>query len=210
MGATTAARMLLSSATLMTVRYEISVVVPFADDEDAIGAAIRRLADHLRPLGLPFEILAVDEDSGDNSHAVLALLRAEVPELRVIHAPGRGRGAEAGAQRAQGRLLWIIDPDLALGTLAPVAPAVAQILAGTVDAVVVHGHFVLAHRVRALPAVTGLRGIRDARRRRLARRMAALGLRLDVQMIGPAPSARPRLFGLLAPRRPTTTTTRAS
>jgi len=29
---------------------------------------------------MSFEILAVDEDSGDNSHAVLALLRAEVPD----------------------------------------------------------------------------------------------------------------------------------
>ena len=210
MSATDAARMLLSPAARMTVRYEISVVVPFADDEDSIGTAIQRLADHLRPLDLPFEILAVDEDSGDNSHAVLALLRAQVPELRVIHAPGRGRGADAGAARAQGRLLWIIDPDVALGTLAPVAPAIGDIVAGTVDAVVVHGHFVLCNRVRALPALTGLRGSRDARRRRLARRMAAHGLRLDVQMIGPAPAARPRLFGLLAPRRPTTTTTRAS
>ncbi len=207
-----AARMLLSPGAKMSlaVRYEISVVVPFADDEDAIGTAIHRLADHLRALGHPFEILAVDEDSGDNSHAVLALLRAQVPELRVIHAPGRGRGADAGAARAQGRLLWIIDPDVALGTLAPVGPAVDDILAGTVDAVVVHGHFVVCNRVRALPALTGLRGSRDARRRRLARRMAAHGLRLDVQMIGPAPTARPRLFGLLAPRRPTTTTTRAS
>jgi glycosyltransferase involved in cell wall biosynthesis len=209
MGDTAAARMLLSRAARMSVRYEISVVVPFADDEDAIGSAIHRIADHLRPLDMPFEILAVDEDSGDNSHAVLALLRAQVPELRVVHAPGRGRGADAGAARAQGRILWIIDPDVAMSTLAPVGPAVQDILAGTVDAVVVHGHFVVANRVRALPAVSGLRGSRDARRRRLARRMAALGLRLDVQMIGPAPTARPRLFGLLAPRRTPTTTTRA-
>jgi len=210
MGATDAARMLLSRAARMEVRYEISVVVPFADDEDSIGAAIQRLADHLRPLDLPFEILAVDEDSGDNSHAVLALLRAQVPELRVVHAPGRGRGTDAGGARAQGRILWIIDPDVAMGTLAPVAPAVRDILAGTVDAVVVHDHFIVANRVRALPALAGLRGVRHARRRRLARRMAAHGLRLDVQMIGPSPAPRPRLFGLLAPRRPTTTTTRAS
>lgn len=207
MGATVAARMLLSSAALMSIRYEISVVVPFADDEDSIGTAIQRLADHLRPLDLPFEILAVDEDSGDNSHAVLALLRAQVPELRVVHAPGRGRGADAGAARAQGRALWIIDPEVALvaGALAPAAAAFAQIAAGAVDAVVVHGHHVIANRVRALPALVGLRARRDALRRRLARRMAAYGLRLDVQMIGAGPQPpRPRLFGLFAPRTPDT------
>ncbi len=193
----------------MSVRYEVSVVVPFADDEDAIGTAIQRLADHLRLLGHPFEILAVDEDSGDNSHAVLALLRAQVPELRVVHAPGRGRGADAGAARAQGRVLWIIDPDVALGSLALAAPAIEQIIAGATDAIVVHGHFIVANRVRALPALTGLRGSRDARRRRLARRMAAHGLRLDVQLIGAAPLPRPRLFGLFAPRRAGAPSTRA-
>ena len=57
--------------------------------------------------------------------------RAQVPELRVVHAPGRGRGADAGATRAQGRILWIIDPDVAMATLAPVGPAVHDILAGT-------------------------------------------------------------------------------
>lgn len=211
MSAIAAARKLLSPAALMSPRFEISVVVPFADDEDAIGTAIQRLADHLRAIGRPFEILAVDEDSGDNSHAVLALLRAQVPELRVVHAPGRGRGADAGAARAQGRVLWIIDPDVALaaGAIAPAAAAIDAIIAGAVDAVVVHGHYVVASRMRALPALAGLRGSRDARRRRLARRMAQFGLRLDVQMIGPAPAApRPRLFGLLAPRRPSASDTR--
>jgi glycosyltransferase involved in cell wall biosynthesis len=207
MDAMSAARMLLSPAALMSIRFEISVVVPFADDEDSIGTAIQRLADHLRPLELPFEILAVDEDSGDNSHAVLALLRAQVPELRVVHAPGRGRGADAGAARAQGRALWIIDPEVAMipGALTPAAAAFTQIAAGTVDAVVVHGYHVIANRVRALPALAGLRARRDALRRRLSRRMAAHGLRLDVQMIGAVPRPpKARLFGLLAPRAPDT------
>src|SRR5678810_56231 len=73
-------------------RFDVSVILPFGDDEEFVGIAVRRTAEHLRGLGLAFELLAIDEDSGDNSHAVLALLRAEVPELRVTHAPGRGRG----------------------------------------------------------------------------------------------------------------------
>ena len=76
----------------MSISYEVSVVLPFGDDEDAIGPAVQKLAAELRAMGMSFEILAVDEDSGDNSHAVLALQRARVPELRVIHAPRRGRG----------------------------------------------------------------------------------------------------------------------
>ena len=53
---------------------DVSVVVPFADDEDVIGTAVRRLASHLTEREISFEIIAVDEDSGDNSHAILALL----------------------------------------------------------------------------------------------------------------------------------------
>src|SRR3569832_2960581 len=88
-------------------RFDVSVILPFGDDEEAVGVAVRRTAEYLRNLGVAFELLAIDEDSGDNSHAVLALLRAEVPELRVTHAPGRGRGVDVGAARAQGMLLLV-------------------------------------------------------------------------------------------------------
>ena len=93
--------MLLSrEAMVESPRFDVSVILPFGDDEEAVGIAVRHTAQHLRGIDLKFEILAIDEDSGDNSHAVLALLRAEVPELRVTHAPGRGRGVDVGAGRA--------------------------------------------------------------------------------------------------------------
>ena len=63
----------------------------------------------LRGLGLSFEIIAVDEDSADNSHAVLALLRGEVPELRVTHASARGRGMPSYAV-CRGEILRSISP----------------------------------------------------------------------------------------------------
>src|SRR5215475_7944380 len=98
-------------------RFDLSVILPFGDDEEAVGITVKRTAEYLRSLGLSFEILAIDEDSGDNSHAVLALLRAEVPELRVTHAPGRGRGVDVGVARAQGTLLLVSTPDVASGAL---------------------------------------------------------------------------------------------
>ena len=126
-----AARLLLTRRAMQNGSrpnaYEVSAVVPFGDDEDVSGAAVHRLAAHLRELGLPFEILAVDEASGDNSHAVLALLRAQVPELRVLHAPGRGRGFELGIARAQGHVLWLIDPQTAVQAFAGFARAAEQI-----------------------------------------------------------------------------------
>src|SRR5690349_8791121 len=115
-------------------RLHVSVILPFGDDEEAVGIAVRRTAEHLRGLGLSFEIIAIDEDSGDNSHAVLALLRAEVPELRVTHAPGRGKGIDVGASRAQGTLLIVSTPDVASASLDGVGDACRRLLANEGDA----------------------------------------------------------------------------
>src|SRR5687767_4592895 len=119
-----------------STRYEVSVILPFGDDEDVIGSAVLATAAHLRALGLAFEILAVDEDSGDNSHAVLALMRAGVPELRVIHAAARGRGMEAGSARAQGRILWLVDAVAAVPPLDAFDRPWQRIVADEVDAVI--------------------------------------------------------------------------
>src|SRR3954466_5097909 len=115
-------------------RFDISVILPFGDDEEAVGVAVRRTAEHLRGLGMSFEILAIDEDSGDNSHAVLALLRADVPELRVTHASGRGRGVDVGAARAQGTILLVTTPDVSSASLDGAGEALRRLLAQDGDA----------------------------------------------------------------------------
>src|SRR3954463_9623122 len=153
-----AARLLLiAEAMSENPRFDVSVILPFGDDEEAVGIAVKHTAEHLRGLGLSFEILAIDEDSGDNSHAVLALLRAEVPELRVTHAPGRGKGVDVGAARAQGTLLVVTPPDVASASLDGVGEACRRLLAGEGDAEVALARFTVAHRVRSLVAFRGAR-----------------------------------------------------
>jgi hypothetical protein len=164
-------------------RFDVSVILPFGDDEEAVGIAVKRTAEHLRSLDLSFEILAIDEDSGDNSHAVLALLRAEVPELRVTHAPGRGRGVDTGAGRAQGTLLLIATPDVASATLDGAGDACRRLLAGDGDAEVALGRYTLVNRMRALAAVRGTRLLGAAMHRRLSKRLTMQ--RLTVRISGP-------------------------
>jgi hypothetical protein len=163
-------------------RYDVSVILPFGDDEEAVGIAVKRTAEHLRGLGLAFEILAIDEDSGDNSHAVLALLRAEVPELRVTHAPGRGRGVDVGAARAQGTLL-VSTPDVASGSLDGAGDACRRLLAGDGDAEIALARFTVAHRIRTMAAFRGTRLIASAMHRRLAKRLQMRNL--AVRVAGP-------------------------
>lgn len=180
-----AARLLLTPLPMAeSPRFDISVILPFGDDEEAVGIAVRRTAEHLRTLGLAFEILAIDEDSGDNSHAVLALLRADVPELRVTHAPGRGRGVDVGAARAQGTLIVVSTPDVASASLDGVGDACRRLLAGNGDAEVALGRYTVSHRVRGLVAFRGARLVGAAMHRRLAKRLQVRNL--SVRVGGPA------------------------
>ncbi len=189
-----AARLVLGPLAMAeSPRFDVSVILPFGDDEEAVGIAVRRTAEHLRQLGLAFEILAIDEDSGDNSHAVLALLRAEVPELRVTHAPGRGRGVDVGVARAQGTLLLVSTPDVASASLDGIADACRRLLAGDGDAEVALARYTAAHRVRSLVAFRGSRLLGAAMHRRLAKRLQVRNL--NVRIIGTSgtgASAAPR------------------
>lgn len=161
-------------------RFDVSVILPFGDDEEFVGIAVRRVAEYLRGQNLSFEILAIDEDSGDNSHAVLALLRAEVPELRVTHASGRGKGIDVGASRAQGTLLVVSSPDVVSATLDGVGDACRRVLAGESDAEVALARYTVAHRVRALAAFRGARLVGLAMHRRLAKRLQVRNLAVHI------------------------------
>ena len=176
-------------------RFDVSVILPFGDDEEAVGIAVKRTAEHLRSLSVSFEILAIDEDSGDNSHAVLALLRAEVPELRVTHAPGRGRGVDVGAGRAQGALLLVATPDVAAASLDGAGDACRRLLAGEGDGEVALGRYTVVHRMRALAAVRGTRLVGAAMHRRLAKRLQVQGL--SVRIAGPTGVAARTAVGRL-------------
>ena len=178
-----------------TPRFDVSVILPFGDDEEAVGIAVRRTAEHLRGLGVSFEILAIDEDSGDNSHAVLALLRADVPELRVTHAPGRGRGVDVGASRAQGTLLLVSTPDVASASLDGAGDACRRLLAGEGDAEVALTRYTIAHRIRALGAFRGARLVGAAMHRRLAKRLQVSNL--SVRLAGPTGVATRAVGGRL-------------
>lgn len=157
-------------------QYQVSVILSFRDHEDIIGIAVARLASHARERGLRFELIAVDDDSGDNSQAVLALIRSEYPELEVVHAPGRGRGHEWGARTARGQVLWFVEPETAVGPLSGAVSAIERVLRGERDVVAVDQRFVIAHRARCIDVVRGVRGVGHRFHQRLLRRARGRGL----------------------------------
>lgn len=169
-----------------TGTLDVSVVIPFADHEDLIGAACGRIARHIAELGLSYEILAVDEASGDNSHAVLGLLRRSLPPLRIIAGARPGRGFAMGSACARGRVLWLVEPHSALRSLAPFGRAHARVMRGELDLAVVRGRFSVMKRSRALGLVDATHGAAGAFERRLVRRAGSRGLNVESYEVGSA------------------------
>ena len=155
---------------------ELSFVLRCCDDEERIGHTIHRVAAHLRGMGLSFELLLVDEGSGDNTLAIAALLRASHPELAVLHA-GPGCSFLTGADQARGRVVVIYDVR-SEAPLAALGYALGRIERG-LDVVALGGRFLAFRRTRALRAFDALTTARrdmNEVESRFIRRARAVGL----------------------------------
>jgi hypothetical protein len=130
---------------------EISVVIAVGNHEDSIGHEIRSVAAHLGRLGRPFEILAVNNGSSDNSLSIASLLVGSIPELRVLGRESAGRPFLRGSSEARGDLVVLLEAGKTV-SLAPLGWAFSRLGAGR-DAVVLRGRYVVARRLAALPVI---------------------------------------------------------
>jgi glycosyltransferase involved in cell wall biosynthesis len=90
----------------------VTVVVPAYDEEQEVRGVMERLC--ALDLGVPLEILVVDDGSKDRTPELLRELEAEYPALRVIHhAQNRGYGAAlvTGFANAKHEVVVITDAD---------------------------------------------------------------------------------------------------
>lgn len=92
---------------------ELSVVVPVKDEAENVRPLIDEITAALRGV-VPFEIVYVDDGSGDATPAVLAKARTEVPELRVLRHEknsGQSAGVRSGVKAARAPLVVTLDGD---------------------------------------------------------------------------------------------------
>jgi len=92
---------------------ELSVVVPVFNERDNIPPLLAEIATALRGK-VDFEIVYVDDDSADDSRAVLAAQKAAYPELRVLHHVSRSGQSTAvwnGVHAARGTWVATLDGD---------------------------------------------------------------------------------------------------
>lgn len=92
---------------------ELSVIVPVFNERDNIAPLLAEIVATLRGK-VSFEVIYVDDDSSDDSRAVLQALRALHPELRVLHHVARSGQSTAvwnGVRAAAAPWIATLDGD---------------------------------------------------------------------------------------------------
>lgn len=93
----------------------LSLVVPCYDEEENVGPLVEEAFRILRGMGMPFEMIAVDDGSKDATLDRLRAERAGRPELRVIRLArntGQSGALAAGFRAARGEFVATLDGDL--------------------------------------------------------------------------------------------------
>lgn len=93
----------------------VSVVIPVLDEEHSVDELHRRLTDVLRSLDVSYEILFVDDGSGDGTFDRLAALHERDPAVRVISLRkrfGKTAALVAGFRESCGSIVITMDGDL--------------------------------------------------------------------------------------------------
>lgn len=114
-----------------------SVVLPVFNEQDNVGPLLGEIRAALAPLGRPFEVVAVDDCSRDNSLEALRRLKAQHPELRIVrHRVNCGQSAAFASGLAHARAPVVItldsdrqnDPADLPRMIAALEPGVAAVL----------------------------------------------------------------------------------
>jgi len=94
---------------------DISIVVPMRNEAPSVDQLYRELTSTLEACGRPYEIIAIDDGSTDETFSLLARLQATDFRLRVIRFRrnfGQTAAFAAGFAHARGRYIVTADGDL--------------------------------------------------------------------------------------------------
>ena len=92
---------------------DLSVVVPVFNERDNLATLVKEIVAALRGR-VAFEVIYVDDHSADDSPQVLAALRSEFPELRILRhdrQSGQSTAIRTGAKAARGAWIATLDGD---------------------------------------------------------------------------------------------------
>ncbi len=93
----------------------LSIVVPFLNEETIIDLFFEETMGRVAELGMPYEMICVDNGSTDATSDRLLLWRTRHPEIKVIRFSryfGKEAALTAGLDHASGDAVILMDPDL--------------------------------------------------------------------------------------------------
>jgi glycosyltransferase involved in cell wall biosynthesis len=105
----------MDSLQFTAVIPDVSVVIPLRDEERNVVPLHAELTSVLRAVGLPYEIIMIDDGSDDGTFEELAGVQERDPLVRVVRFRrnfGQTAAFAAGFARARGRIIVTADGDL--------------------------------------------------------------------------------------------------
>jgi glycosyltransferase involved in cell wall biosynthesis len=89
---------------------QVSFVIPIFNEEEAVEIVLRDIYAVMDPLGVPYEVIVVDDGSTDRTHELCA---ADPRVILLTHQRNRGNGAArtTGMRRARGKYVVMTDAD---------------------------------------------------------------------------------------------------
>lgn len=94
---------------------ELSIIVPFYNEEESIGRLHAAVVEAMGPVGLDYEMVFVDDGSRDGTFQTAAAIAAADPRVRVVKFRrnyGQTAAMAAGIENAVGHVLITMDGDL--------------------------------------------------------------------------------------------------
>ncbi|MBI2871165.1 MAG: glycosyltransferase [Candidatus Omnitrophica bacterium] len=94
---------------------ELSVVMPAYNEGERLAGNITETVKVLRGMGMSFEVVVVDDGSGDETWRLLGEMRGRIPELVAIRQGmnlGKGQALKKGFWNSRGGLIAFLDADL--------------------------------------------------------------------------------------------------
>ena len=94
---------------------ELSLVVPVFDEEENLPLLHAEIVEHVGSLGVPWEVVYVDDRSTDRSFDVLMELRAADDHVRIVRFRrnfGQTPAMSAGFEHSRGKTVVTLDADL--------------------------------------------------------------------------------------------------
>lgn len=126
----------------------LSVVIPAYNEAERIVENLRGVDAYLRAAGLDYEIIVSDDGSTDATLALVQGLQCDLPRLRVLQNPHRGKGPTVAAGVLSAEMDYILFADADMATpIADVAKLLPALQRGDCQIAIASREGIGAHRI---------------------------------------------------------------